>query len=335
MRQRLSAILLVTAVFFGSLTIAGCGSLPEDAAVRVNGHVITKDEVATRIDHLRKKLGALVPDESQEVTFSNYRREVTDKLVQEWLEMEETDRRGITVSEEEIDSRFLELAEESYLGYVDQLIKQEALDVGLTEADLRDQVRRDLLHEKLMQDVGKDIVVTDEDARAYYEKNITQYVRPEQRQVRQLITDSEAAAAAAVSRIRAGESFISLVEQISVDPLAQEKKGALNLISPGQLAPELDAAVYRLALGQVSDPVKVGDQWYVVTVENILPPVNNPFETVKEEVRGLYGNQIFAERYRALVKEVYDGADKEYDPDYNLAGRVNTETLTEPQGAAP
>lgn len=333
MRLRLTAVLLVAVGFLGVAGVSGCGGLPDNAAAaRVNGHVITKDDVKIRVDLLRKKLGAMVPDESEGDFFSNFQREVTDKLVQEWLEKEETDRRGIKVTEEEIDARLQEIADESYLGSVEELMKEEALDIGLTEEELGEQVRRDLLHEKLLQDVGKDIVVTDEDARDYYQRNVAQYVQPERRQVRQIITDSESSATVAVSRIRAGESFISLVDQVSIDPLAQQKKGALNLISPGQLAPGLDKVVYSLPIGQVSDPIRLGEQWYILLVENIVPPVDNPFEEVKDEIKGLYGNQIFSERYRALVVEVYENAEKDFDPQYDMAGKMDTDVPAGTQG---
>jgi parvulin-like peptidyl-prolyl isomerase len=94
------------------------------------------------------------------------------------------------------------------------------------------------------------------------------------------------------------------------------------------LPPELDRAALSLAVGQVSDPVKAGEQWYVLTVENIVPPLQKSFEEVKEEIKTLSGNQIFVERYRALVDEIYGAADIRFDPGYDPGHK--TESSTQP-----
>ncbi|MBE0428471.1 MAG: peptidyl-prolyl cis-trans isomerase [Thermoleophilia bacterium] len=323
------AVSLIMAGLFGTIAIAGlagCGSLPDDAAASVNGEIITKAEVADRIDNLRKVYSAMIPSEEDEAGYGDLRREVADQLVREELERQETEKRGITVSEAEIDERMEYTAEEKFLGDTVRMI-EEFEGMGISVEQMRDDIRRTILHEKMEADIGKDIQVTDEDARDYYERNIGQYVQPERRQVRQIITSDEADAAAAVSRLRAGEDMLQLVSEISIDETAAARRGALGLVSPGQLAPELDQAISGLGNGEISDPVRLGEQWYVFKVENIIPAMLRSFEDVRNEIIVIYGGQLYSQKWREFVSEVYDNAsikfDKEYDPAFKKSDVPN------------
>lgn len=322
MRAKVVAVLLVSVGLMGiGSLLAGCGSLSEDTAATANGKVITKEDVAARISQLRNVYGAMVPEESEGDVFDNFRKETTDQLVREALELQETEKKNITVTQAEIDQRLEEVADESFLGEVDRL-KQDYAEKGLTEEEMNADVRRALLHEKLMASIGKDIQVTDQDAQEYYDRNRAQYDQPERRQARQIVTDDESAALEATRRSRAGESFVTLVDEISIDGDAKQKKGALGLVTKGQLAPELDSALWSMSIGQVSDPIKIGEQWYVISLESILPASLQTFDSVKEDIRLLYGNQIFAELWRKYVDDVYNSADIEFSPDYDPANKV-------------
>jgi parvulin-like peptidyl-prolyl isomerase len=248
--------------------------------------------------------------------FTNLRREVSKQLVREELQAQEELRRNVAVAEEEIDEYILAYADESFLGDYDAMIADYE-EKGVTPEELRDQARKDLGLIKLEEELRKDIEVTDDDALDYYNEHIVQYVQPDRKTVRQLITDDEATAAAAATRARAGEPFFDLVVELSVDPEKQDKKGSLGLVSPGQLAPELDAALEGMAIGDISDPIEVGSNWYVLTVESTVPGYNYTFEEKKEEIKFLYGNQQYADIYKALLARLLDETAINFHPDYD------------------
>lgn len=57
-------------------------------------------------------------------------------------------------------------------------------------------------------------------------------------------------------QIKAGKSFALMAKQYSLDPLSANKGGDLGWLNPGELAPELEEAMEKLALNQVSKPIK-------------------------------------------------------------------------------
>jgi parvulin-like peptidyl-prolyl isomerase len=316
-------LLLVTAGLIGVIIVlAGCGGLSEDTAAAVNGKVITKEDVTARINQLRKVYGAMVPEESEGDIYDNFRKETTDQLVREALEQQQAEQKNITVTQAEIDQRMQEVADESFLGDVNRM-KQDYASKGLSGEDMAGDVRRAILHEKLMANIQEGISVSDEDALAYYERNRLQYDQPERRQVRQIVTDKESAALEASNRARSGESFVTLVDELSTDSGSQQKKGALGLVTKGQLASELDAAIWKMSVGQVTDPIKVGEQWYVLSLENIIPASLQTFDQARDEIKVIYANQIFAERWRKFVQDVYDTGDIEFNPDYDPGNKVD------------
>ncbi|MHB1326313.1 MAG: peptidylprolyl isomerase [Thermoleophilia bacterium] len=81
-----------------------------------------------------------------------------------------------------------------------------------------------------------------------------------------------------------------------------------------------------LQIGEVSDPIKVGEQWYVLVLENILPANLRTLDQVRNEIKKIYGNQIFSERWRAFVQDTYDNASIEFSPDYDPGTRVDRNT---------
>ncbi|MHB9089486.1 MAG: peptidylprolyl isomerase, partial [Thermoleophilia bacterium] len=297
---------------------SGCGDLPDDAAARVNGTIIAKSDVNTRIDYLNDMYPGMVSRED-ETNFPKIRRQATKDLVWAELERQEAERRGISVSDADIDYELQRLADEEYLGDLVRLLESYA-ELNVTREELSQITRERLLHEKLVADVQRDVSVSDYDIQAYYERNLKQYNQPERRQTRYIVSTSRDDALAAADRVRSGESFVEVARQVSVDPMATENGGSLGLVAPGQVAPELEAVIFTMNAGQISDPVNVADKWYVTTVEAVMPgtePMTD--EEVRAEIEGIIAAELSAAQWKTVIDGLYNEATLEFDPDYEPA----------------
>jgi peptidyl-prolyl cis-trans isomerase SurA len=66
-------------------------------------------------------------------------------------------------------------------------------------------------------------------------------------------------------RIKAGESFDSLVKQYSEDPSSSASKGLLPYFGTGRMVPEFENAAYALkANGDISDPIQTAYGWHIM-----------------------------------------------------------------------
>lgn len=309
-------ILVAILLLASALLFSGCGDLSNDAAASVNGIIITKDKVEARMDYRNKMFPGMVSRED-EVNFPKIRRQTTKDMVLFELERQEAERRGISIVAADVDEAMLVMAEDDFLGDVPRMMEEYA-KLGVTEAELRDATYERLLHEKLTSEAAKDVAVSEYDIQTYYEKNRRQFDQPELRQSRMIVTTSEAAALEAANRVAAGESFVEVAKQVSVDPMAAKNGGTLGLVARGQLAPEVDSVLFGLGAGQVSAPVRVADQWYVVTVESILPGQGKKtLDEAREEIRATIAKEISAQQWKSLIDGLYDEASLEFDPDYD------------------
>jgi peptidyl-prolyl cis-trans isomerase SurA len=67
-------------------------------------------------------------------------------------------------------------------------------------------------------------------------------------------------------RIRGGEDFASLARANSQDTLSAAKGGDIGWVSPGDLVPEFEEVMDRLAPGQVSTPFETQFGWHIIEV---------------------------------------------------------------------
>lgn len=306
--------LILFLVGFG-VFLPGCGGLPGEAAVSVNGIIITKDKVEARIDYRNKLFPGMVSRED-EVNFPKIRRQTTKDMVSTELERQEAERRGISVSVSEIEDDLQIMSENDYLGDAESMMADYA-NKGVTEEELRTASLEKLTHEKLIADVKKDISVSEEEIQKYYEKNQSTYNQPEFRQTRQIVTGSQGSALDAASRVNAGESFVDVAKQVSVDPQAATNGGSLGLVAPGKLPPELEGVLFKMSVGQVSDPIIVADKWYVLTVEGVQTGQTMSIDQARGAISQIIADEAMAERWKSFVDDLYNSASLEFNPEYN------------------
>lgn len=132
--------------------------------------------------------------------------------------------------------------------------------------------------------------------KAYYQRNIDQYQKPEQRRVRHILiktspNDSAQVLARKRQKIekilalaRKGESFAKLAKKYSQDPSAANG-GDLGFFTRKQMvAPFAEAAFSLSKKGQISDVVRTRFGFHLIKLEAIRPARTTPLAKVKESI---------------------------------------------------
>jgi len=85
-----------------------------------------------------------------------------------------------------------------------------------------------------------------------------------------------------VGRIRGGEDFVKLVEQYSEDPDSKATEGDFGLVTrDGAFKQEIKEAVFALKDGEVSDPIRSGNYFYIIRIkERAVQPLANVHEAI-------------------------------------------------------
>jgi peptidyl-prolyl cis-trans isomerase C len=121
---------------------------------------------------------------------------------------------------------------------------------------------------------------------------------------KKLLTEPEALAKAEglAKQARAGGDFLKLVAEHSEDPISKEKQGDFGPIKRGDRLPDaIKQAVFSLKLGQISDPVRQPNGYYIFRLQELKPQA---FDEVKEAISSELKNLRLREWLDANAKSV-------------------------------
>jgi peptidyl-prolyl cis-trans isomerase C len=141
--------------------------------------------------------------------------------------------------------------------------------------------RDKVLMQTLLDKVGKD-ASTDAAAKKVYDDAAAAHQPEPEIHARHILVASEAEAKAALARVKAGEDFGKVADELSKDPNA--KGGDLGWFTKDKMVPEFADAAFKLKAGEISDPVKTPFGWHIIQVEEIRQSQFPPFDQVKDQV---------------------------------------------------
>jgi peptidyl-prolyl cis-trans isomerase C len=97
-----------------------------------------------------------------------------------------------------------------------------------------------------------------------------------------ILVESEALARAALKRVRSGEDFAKVADQVSKDP--GSRGGELGWFTKDRMVPEFAEAAFKLQPNQISEPVKSQFGWHIIKVEERRAKPFPKLEEVREQV---------------------------------------------------
>ena len=188
---------------------------------------------------------------------------------------------------------------------------------GLTPDTLRQALQRELLFDTVLRKVGsRGLLISDIDIQLYYELNRERFTRPETRVVRHVLVTinddyPENTREAAWQRIRKVatsatgnvKQFAKLARQYSECPTAMEG-GKLGSLPRGELYPELDAVLFRMMPGAVSEPIESSIGFHVLLCEQIHPVQQISLTQAKPQIRALLEERTQRNCQKAWLKQL-------------------------------
>lgn len=243
---------LLTAVF-----IAACGGSgpvsngSNETAATVNGKAIKMEDVDRAVK---------IQAQGQESRFSplelaSARLQVLDGLIQQEVMFQRAEKEGTVPTEEEITAEINKQKTQS--GKSADQIEKEMKDQGVTDAILRDQIKKGLATQKLVEKItGKIEAPKDSEIQAFYDGNKEAFVKRKGVKLAAIIVDpgnsgegdttiDEVSAVAKaneiVAKLKAGQQFADLAREFSEDQ-SKFQGGDLGYISEDDLKQEFSDA---------------------------------------------------------------------------------------------
>ena len=166
-----------------------------------------------------------------------------------------------------------------------KLAAGQAAKDGLAEsADFAKQMayyRDKTLMEGLLGNLAKTAATEEAEHKVY--DDVSKQQKPEDEyHARHILVPTEDEAKAALARVKGGEDFAKVADEVSKDPGSQG--GDLGWFTKDKMVPEFAEAAAKLDKGQISDPVKSQFGWHVIKLEDKRQKTFPPFEQVRDQV---------------------------------------------------
>lgn len=162
-----------------------------------------------------------------------------------------------------------------------------------------------------VDDLRKQIEVTDSKLEDFFNMYSEDFKVPEQRRVAHIIIredeDTTKNVEAVKKALANGESFAKVAKQYSQDNGTKDKGGDMGTFSQGQLAANLDAAVFAMTKeGEVSEPIVDDFGTHFVSLIKIIPAHAPELSEVKDKVQEAYVNAQARDLYNERVTSMSD-----------------------------
>ena len=269
--KRLPLFILLIALV--ALPAAGCGGgddsedVPDSSIALVGGREIPKKDFDALIAQAKRSYQAQKRDFPKVGTaqYTTLKNQAVQFLVQRAQFELKADDLDIDVTDAEVTKRLGEIKKQ-YFGGSEKRYKEQLKQQGLTEAQVKKDIRAQLIQEELFEKVTADVKITDKEIEDYYKKNKAQYGQPESREIRHILVSSKKQADQLYTQLKNGADFAALAKKYSEDASNSAKGGDLDFFPRGRMVPEFDAVAFELAPGQISDVVKTQFGYHIIKV---------------------------------------------------------------------
>jgi peptidyl-prolyl cis-trans isomerase C len=291
-------------------------ALPQDkipaVVAKVNGKPIAKGDLLKVADQYHAQAPAMTQT-------AEFYRKILDQLISNELLRQEATAAGVTASEEEVNKQLSELKGRfpSPEKYQEELKKN-----GMTEADVAKQIRETMALQKFVEaKVVNDVKVSDQEVKAFYDKNPDKLTRPERIHIRHILVgiaknatpeDKKKAQAKAdelLAKLKAGADFAKLAEESSDDPGSKPRGGDLSWVSRGQMVAPFENAAFALKKpNEISPVVESQFGFHIIQLLEHQDAGKVPFDEVKDRIAGFLKQQQQKERFFDHIKTLKDKA---------------------------
>jgi peptidyl-prolyl cis-trans isomerase C len=296
---------------------------PESKKVAVfEGGEVTLGEVQEFA--VQSGMGELSPGDPQ---YEAMIQQIMPTLVDFEIAKAYAEEQGITVSEsdvnQEIETIKDQIAEQAQAQGMnvdrEEAFTQALQQAGLTEEELRVQLRDQLPVQKVQERVAGDAEASQEEVERFYEENKElQFTTPEQRCARHILfnKDQRAQAEEVKGRLQNGADFAELAREFSQDPGSAENGGDLGCLGQGETVPNFEEALFNAEEGEIVGPVETEFGYHVVEVTDIRQQSTQPLSEVEGQIREQLSADIQAQEFNSWLQEQREQRNVKYLPGY-------------------
>lgn len=309
---KIKKILAAGALSIFAFSAVGCNMIektPEaiknTVLAKVSGEKITKGEVDEIADPYLSQYGedyATNTELTEQV--KEIRTQALNLLVEEKMMTLKAEELGLLPTQEEIDTKvneYLEKMKENYGGEegFNKALEQANLTLeGYTET-LTKSMKSQLTTEKVLENLFKDVAVTDEDIKTYYDGNKDAF---KEATVSHILIKDETKAKEIREKAVNGEDFAALAKEYSEDTGTKENGGSLGTVAYNstKYVSEFMEGVRATKNNEISELVKSDYGYHIIKVTDYK---EKTLDESKESIKTTLENQKKNELYTSTIEQ--------------------------------
>jgi peptidyl-prolyl cis-trans isomerase SurA len=228
--------------------------------------------------------------------------------IQELRRVEREQKTKIIATPEEIDEAIAQNAREGNLSPEQYLGQLQA--IGIQPATMRDQVRAQMSWQRWIRGrYGSRLRIGEDQIKATQERLAAAANKP-QYEISEVLIDASRVggmqtalegARQLAAQLQQGAPFPAVARQFSAAATAANG-GDAGWVSPGEMPPEVDAALEQMRPGQLSQPIQVRDGVYLIYLRDKRAGAGAPLVSMKQAAVALPQNATDAQVEAARAK---------------------------------
>ena len=284
----------------------------EEIIARVNNDIITMSDYQKADQQLREEVAhdctSCTPDKVQ-AEYKDQQKDLLRGLIDQSLLVQRAKDMGISV-ETELIKRLDEVRKQNSLNSMEELEKAVESS-GIAWEDYKTQIRNGLLTQEVMRkEVGSRINIGNDEVKKYYDEHPQEFTRPEQVELAEIFLSTEGKSPEEIAavqkkaedlhnRVVKGEDFGEIAKRYSEGSTAKDQSGDLGSYKRGQLSPQLEAVVFKMDKGQITDVIQTKTGFEILKVENHYQAGLQPMDKVENEIM----NKLYMQKMQPTMRD--------------------------------
>jgi peptidyl-prolyl cis-trans isomerase SurA len=288
------------------------GKTVEEIIARVNNEIITRSEFErarqTAEEEAKTECQNRCNPEQLQADIEGRQKNTLRELIDQSLLVQRAKDMGVSV-EPELIKRLDAIRTDNKLPSMEAL-EEAVKGQGMNFEDFKNNIRNTLLTQRVISsEVGSHINISDDEVNKYYEAHKTEFVRPEQVALREIVVSTEGKkpedlpdlkkkAETALKRVQDGEDFGEIAKRLS-DGSTKAQGGFLGIYKRGELSKELEDKVFKMKRNELTEVMETKQGYLVLQVLEHYDEGEQALAKVRNEIM----DKLYTARMEPALRE--------------------------------
>jgi len=306
-------------IFYGLGQYRSSGQKQNYYIAEVNKSGITSNQLQNAFLNAISQYDDAVLSSLDQSSIVSFKKNILNQLIDYELLYQQAQKEKVKISNDEINLEIDKIK--------DNFSSPEEFDGALkanniTLTQLKEDIKRQLMINKVLEEIKSQVSISDEDLLEYYNENKESLLEPEQIHARHILVETEEEANNLLLQLKEGlTDFSELAKEKSIGPSAPSG-GDLGFFTRGQMVKEFEDAAFSLEPGEISDVVQTQFGYHIIKCEEKKEEYSPTFEEAKERISNTLIYQRENEAISALISKLREEAVIVYN--YNFDAEIES-----------